>query len=500
MYAGDTMMQKFAAHREAPIPDLRSKRPEVSPQLDGVFRRMVAKKPEDRYQTMTEVVSALEGCRAESRSGSTALRDGNSGVTTDWQPSGAAVGTSLPRIPAPTTKGGLSSVTELLAPEKSKHLVLKIVGGAFGTILAPLLVAFLSQYMQRAPADPVPAQAPASAAVPNPVATPAPLVAPFGAKAAQVAQAAWAEHLGTTVEQKNPAGITLVLVPPGEFRMGSTREQIALDRKFAEDNKMNRKGMNWSHIDEETPQHRVTLTSPYWMGTTEVTIGQFRKFVDATDRLTDAKFPKAGNLAATDPTAKELETRNISWRTPGYAVTDASPVTHVTWSEAAQFCNWLSDEEKLDPCYRQEVKGVWILLASGTGYRLPTEAEWEYACRAGTTTLFSFGDDPAMLENYGWFRENSGGSAQAVGLKVANAFGLFDMHGDACEWCHDFFAADYYSSSPSADPLGPSAGSNRVSRGGNWSNYSLHCRSASRHNTAPLTHSNHYGLRVVRVK
>ncbi len=122
--------------------------------------------------------------------------------------------------------------------------------------------------------------------------------------------------------------------------------------------------------------------------------------------------------------------KKMTWRTPGYAVTDDSPVTQVTWNDAVQFCNWLSDQEKLKPCYRQDAKDGWILLASGTGYRLPTEAEWEYACRAGTTTQFSFGDDPAMLDIYGWFNKNASGSARAVGLKVANAFGLFDMHGN----------------------------------------------------------------------
>jgi formylglycine-generating enzyme required for sulfatase activity len=181
-------------------------------------------------------------------------------------------------------------------------------------------------------------------------------------------------------------------------------------------------------------------------------------------------------------------------------VTDDSPVTEVTWDDAVQFCNWLSDQEKLQSCYRQDANSGWIILASGTGYRLPTEAEWEYACRAGTTTQFSFGDDPTMLDIYGWFDKNSGGRARAVGTKVANPFGLFDMHGNVYEWCQDFYADDDYSKSLPNDPAGPSSGSNRVYRGGNWKLTTVDCRSASRRNHAPASRFNSDGFRIVRVR
>ena len=329
-------------------------------------------------------------------------------------------------------------------------------------------------------------------------APPAPLVAPFDAAAARAGQAAWARHLGRSVEEKNPAGMTLVLIPPGEFLMGSTPEQSALGRKMAEDVKLKPDDYAWARLKEEGPQHRVAITKPYWLGMTEVSIGQFKKFVEATKYVTQAEEFGFGNsnLKTSDATVKP-EQKKTTWRAPGYAVTDESPVTQVTWNDAVQFCNWLSDHEKLKPCYRQDTIKRWVLLPSGTGYRLPTEAEWEYACRAGTTTQFSFGDDPAMLDIYGWFNKNSGGSARAAGLKVANAFDLFDVHGGAYEWCHDFYAGDYYSKSSPADPWGPSFGSSRVIRGGAWGHNPVYCRSASRHGYA--LGSSYYGFRVLRV-
>jgi formylglycine-generating enzyme required for sulfatase activity len=111
-----------------------------------------------------------------------------------------------------------------------------------------------------------------------------------------------------------------------------------------------------------------------------------------------------------------------TWRSPGYTITDDFPVAQVTWNDAVGFCNWLSDQEKLKPCYRHDAKTGWGVLASGTGYRLPTEAEWEYACRAGTTTQFSFGDDPALLDVYAWFNKNAGGAPRAACRSEAGRF------------------------------------------------------------------------------
>ena len=128
----------------------------------------------------------------------------------------------------------------------------------------------------------------------------------------------------------------------------------------------------------------------------------------------------------------------------------------MSWDDAVEFC------EKLSALVEER--------AAGRKFRLPTEAEWEYACRAGTTTRFSFGDDPAGLANCAWFAENASGLPRPVGQKRPNAWGLYDMHGNMPEWCADWYAKDYYEKSPVDDPEGPATGSGRVTRGGGWFN------------------------------
>ncbi len=328
---------------------------------------------------------------------------------------------------------------------------------------------------------------------------PKPLIAPFDAKQAHAGQAAWAKHLGTTVETKNPVGMTLVLIPPGEFLMGSTPEQNAQGVKIAEENdKLKPTDGMFQRLKEEMPQHRVALTKPLLMGGTEVTIGQFKKFVAATSFVTEAEQYGFGDSAGKTIDEKVTpEQKKRTWQTPGYAVNDDSPVTQVTWNDAVSFCNWLSDQEKLKPCYRKDADN-WILLVAAGGYRLPTEAEWEYACRAGTTTQFWFGDDVAELEQHEWYGKNAGGRVRAVGLKSPNPFGLYDMAGNVREWCWDYYDGKWYDGSSLNNPIGPFAGSLRVIRGGGWSVNASYCRSAYRGNTAPSSRLGNYGFRPVR--
>lgn len=295
----------------------------------------------------------------------------------------------------------------------------------------------------------------------------APLLAkaPFVASKAKTHQEEWAGHLGILVESSNSIGMKLVLIPPGEFQMGSTDEQVAEALQVAEE--INAESTTKERLQKvERPQHRVVITKPFGLSATEVTIGQFKKLAAATGFRTEAE--KLAKDAAFE-----------TYLTPGYPVTDDSPAAVITWNDAVAFCQLLSDREQVT-------------------YRLPTEAEWEYACRAGTTSQYSFGDDHRELVNFGWFKENSENRSQEVRQKLANAFGLHDMHGNLWEWCQDFYDENWYEKSSASDPTGPVSGTQHVIRGGYWPASKSACRSAHRGRTVPFNRSNHFGFRVVR--
>lgn len=244
-------------------------------------------------------------------------------------------------------------------------------------------------------------------------------------------------------ELTTASGVVMVRIPAGSFRMG--------DAKGAA---------------EAQPVHEVAL-SAFLMDKFEVSQESFQA------------------LMPVNPS------RNLGPK---------NPVEQVRWFQAAQYCNARSAKEGLKPCYDPK---TWACEVAASGYRLPSEAEWEYACRAGTATTWGFGDDARQLAQHAWVKENAGGTSHAVGGKPANAWGLHDLHGNVLEWCQDFYAPAYYAASPAQDPPGPASGQQRVLRGGGWRAKPASCTAGWRGKDDPANADicagyPDYGFRCVR--
>jgi formylglycine-generating enzyme required for sulfatase activity len=214
--------------------------------------------------------------------------------------------------------------------------------------------------------------------------------------------------------------------------------------------------------NDEKPIHRVRISKGFWMGKHEVTNGQYKRF------LADSGYD--GSSEADGDYQKHF--RGNSDQPTGAKY----PMIWVSWNNAQAFCRWLS----------QKANGM---------ARLPTEAEWEYACRAGTSTRFYSGNADNDLYGIAWYGGNSGGKTHPVGQKQANAWELHDMSGNVWEWCQDWYGA--YPSGEATDPTGLSSGSDRVLRGGAWDSSLVLCRTADRRNAAPAHTSLNGGFRVV---
>lgn len=216
--------------------------------------------------------------------------------------------------------------------------------------------------------------------------------------------------------------LRLVLIPPGEFTMGSND------------------GENY----EKLP-HKVRITKPFYMGGTEVTQAQY----EAVMGHNPSNFKGRDN-----------------------------PIETVSWNDATEFCRKLSQKSRIQ-------------------VGLPTEAEWEYACRAGSTTNYCFGDSDNQMGDYAWSRSNSGRKTHPVGQKKPNAWGLYDMYGNVWEWCQDWYDGGYYAKNHEGDPSGPQTGSDRVQRGGSWPDRASYCRVAGRAKLTPKFTGYNHGFRVV---
>jgi len=169
------------------------------------------------------------------------------------------------------------------------------------------------------------------------------------------------------------------------------------------------------------------------------------------------------------------------------------PVEQVSWNDAIEYCNWLSKREKLDPCYTGSGNDI-VLDMNKNGYRLPTEAEWEYACRSGTDTKYYWGDE--MMGQYCWYDKNSENKVHPVGQKKGNRFDLCDMSGNVWEWCWDWYAP--YENNFETDPIGPESGDTRVVRGGGWDLGANYCQSKYRNFLDPSYKYDDIGFRLAR--
>ncbi len=293
----------------------------------------------------------------------------------------------------------------------------------------------------------------------------------------------------------NSIGMKLTLIPAGEFTMGSGETAAETTAFF--NKTYHGDVLKADFFKDEHPKHKVQITQAFYLGTKCVTRGQFRQFVADAEYTTDAeKGGRPGAMGWNPDTEKIGFNANYSWRKVGFEQTDDHPVVNVSWNDAVAFCKWLSHKE-------------------GNEYRLPTEAEWEYACRAGTTTRYWCGDDPQTLAKVGNvadadFHEKFPGSKYTlkasdgyvftapVGSFQPNPFGLYDMHGNAWQWCSDWYDAQYYAKSPKADPTGPESGELHVLRGGSWIDGPIYGRSAKRSGLTPGKRTDFTSFRVAR--
>ncbi len=252
--------------------------------------------------------------------------------------------------------------------------------------------------------------------------------------------------------------VEMVLVEGGSFTMGNDYSLV-----------------NGQNVVDETPEHKVTLNS-FYMSKTEVTFEMFDLFCEATG------FKKPEN---------------------GGNGTGKLPVVNVSWESAIMFCNWLSKKDHYDPYYKIDRDSVGSIkrittIDGNNGYRLPTEAEWEYAAKGGKDSKFYAYSGSNDFSEVAWCRANSNGIPHEVATKKPNEIGIYDLNGNAWEWVWDWYKKDYYKSAPESNPTGPASGSEKVYRGGNWSSNKEFLRLTSRYHTTTKEDKD-YGMIGIRL-
>lgn len=299
----------------------------------------------------------------------------------------------------------------------------------------------------------------------------------------------------------NSLGMRLLRLPAGEFQMGSEESAASLAQAYPQ-----LPAERFAKLQDEGPVHRVRITRDFWMGQHEVTVAQFRRFVEASGHVPESEADGTGGYgwrADYDPAAvgrlELFEGRDprYSWRNPGFPQAEDHPVTNVSWNDAQALAAWLSKTE-------------------GVRYRLPTEAEWEYACRAGSRGRYGHGDAPAGLRQHAnvfdadsakhWPQMQAMAQPYSDGFPFTapagrfapNAWGLHDMSGNVWEWTADWHGDDYYRHSPVDDPQGPPDGEVRVRRGGSWHTWPFYARCSYRNWSTASSRYTLIGIRLVR--
>jgi len=467
VYPGETLVQTLLAHQVSPVPSLRSIRPDVPEAVDSLFRRMTAKQPGERPGSMRAVIDELRAMQRRGLPAGPAVLRGS-------EPSGDADATW-----AGATAGGVAArpVTDRRMRPRGLSRGWMVAGGV---LLAGIAVVLL---WNPGGWGVSPERVPAGGSRDGMTQWDASTVLgfPMAADEIQSRQSAWAATLDTRAEREVDLGegtlLKMMLVPPGEFVQGlSEAERTVLEREPGSEFWMG----TLRNVGE--PVRRVRIGRAFWMGRTEVTVGQFRRFVDETKHRTAAEVSGRGGWGKNAPDGQWEQGPGYSWSSAGaQSLTDDHPAASLSWNDATAFCGWLSRR-------------------TGDTFRLPTEAEWEFACRAGSPDPWFYGADVSRIGDYAWYRGNSDGFLHPVesGGRLPNALGLFGMAGNESEWCLDWLDAYPAAARGSVviDPAGPVSGVQKVQRGGSFGFDPWQLTSAARSSGNP-DEPTHGGFRIV---
>lgn len=432
-----------ASIAEVPVVSPRKLNSKVPRDFEAICLRCLATSPSDRFASAAQIVEALDQVVSGKGSGTGWLgrRSASPQNSVEGSTDRIVAGAVSKAAVATTDTILLSDVT---TPRRSRLRASSLLMGILLLTVGGGIVAWQLRDKANPDAVGLPGDARSANAASNDqiaiLAPPPKAIAPHSAEQAAALQAAWAKHLALPEQSENSLGMKFRLIPPGEFDMGAT-DADANDREAAfAKRETDRKAWAAEFLVSERPQHRVHISKPFYLGVHEVTNQQYAAF------------------------AREYTTSNS--KTLDEAALQQQPASAITADEATAFCRWLSKLE-------------------GRTYRLPTEAEWEFAARAGTTTRYFTGDTEESLRDYAnvadqsldgttpfepyyhWVHWNDGFPEFApVGTFRANPFGLHDLHGSAFEWTGDWYDEKFYARTPSWDPNGPISGTRRVGKGG----------------------------------